>query len=607
VSAGRGIGIRPAPRRRKPHARSRGLVRFATVVAIAAAIVAVALFETLKGGPPPGALLAERFAHAWALREYPLLYGDLDAASRAAVPFARFVAIEQRAYAIATVGRVRVGAASAAPHGRFSVPVRVHTRIFGALDERFTLTMTGPAGSPKIRWGAPVGFPGLAAGEQLRRVDSTPPRGVLLTRDGTPLSRLPSASNVIGTVGVATGSQLAQSLAAGFPASAPVGLDGLELVFQRELGGTPGGALYAGTRLLATAPRRPGADVRTSISPTLQTLAVQELGPSVGGGIVVVEPGTGELLAAAGVPLSELQPPGSTFKIITLTGVLEARLATASTSYPYETSTSLDGFTLHNSNGESCGGTLANAFAVSCNSVFAPLGARLGANRLVAAAEAFGFNAPSPISIAAESTIPAAGELTSDLQVGDSAIGQGEVLASPLQMARVAGTIALVGRRPVPTFAIVAPRRFPRVMPVSVARTVRALMRDVVAYGTGVAAQIPGVVVAGKTGTAQVASPAACATGATGATGASGASGATGASGPSGATGVSGPSGATGAASCPTFDNNPYDTDAWFVAFAPEIRPRVVVAVLLPHDGAGGTTAAPPAKAVLEQALALTR
>ena len=66
-------------------------------------------------------------------------------------------------------------------------------------------------------------------------------------------------------------------------------------------------------------------------------------------------------------------------------------------------------------------------------------------------------------------------------------------------------------------------------------------------------------------------------------------------------------SGATGPASCPAFDTNPYDTDAWFVAFAPEIRPRVVVAVLLPHDGAGGTTAAPPAKAVLAEALALTR
>jgi cell division protein FtsI/penicillin-binding protein 2 len=295
-----------------------------------------------------------------------------------------------------------------------------------------------------------------------------------------------------------------------------------------------------------------------------------------------MDPANGELLAAAGRPLSELQPPGSTFKIITLTGVLEAGLSTARTVYTYATSTVLDGFTLHNASGESCGGTLANAFAVSCNSVFAPLGARLGASRMLAAARAYGFNAPSPVSTAAESTVPP-DSLGDDLALGDSAIGQGQVLASPLQMLRVAATIALVGRRPVPTLALVAPRRFPRVIPVTVARTVRALMRDVVAYGTGTAAQIPGVVVAGKTGTAQVITPQ-CNVGATGTTGASGATGATG---------------------CPAFDNNPHDTDAWFVAFAPEIHPRVVVAVLLPNDGAGGTSAAPLAKPIIEAALGI--
>ena len=665
----RAIGARPTARHGKPHARAWGLAR----LAIVAAVLAVVLFETLGGGPPPGRLLAERFARAWTLREYPQMYAALDSRSRAALPLARFVAAERNIYATATatatatVSGAAAGAASGPQGGRVIVPVRVRTRIFGTLRTHFTLTLTGPAGSPKVRWNAPASFPGLAAGERLRRVDSAPTRGALLTRHGTPLSELSSASNVIGTVGSPTGSLLEQSIAAGFPATTPVGLDGLQQVFQRELGGTPGGSLYAGTRLLARAAPRPGADVRTSISPTLQTLAVQELGASIGG-IVVMEPSTGELLAAAGAPLSELQPPGSTFKIITLTGVLEARLATAQTSYAYATSSTIGGFTLHNSNGESCGGTLANAFAVSCNSVFAPLGVRLGASRLVGAAEAYGFNAASPISIAAESTIPAAG-LTSDFDVGESAIGQGQVLASPLQMARVAGTIALVGRRPVPTFALVARQHFPRVIPVSVARTIRALMRDVVRYGTGVAAQIPGVAVAGKTGTAQVATPAGCATGASGTTGTTGAtsaagttgttrtnatrdatrrnasggasapggapapggsSGASGAgnsggagaptgssgesgpagpSGPSGSSGASaptGPSGATGATSCPTFDNNPADTDAWFVAFAPEIHPRVVVAVLLPHDGAGGTTAAPIARVILEQALALT-
>ncbi|MGD0384905.1 MAG: penicillin-binding transpeptidase domain-containing protein [Solirubrobacteraceae bacterium] len=656
-------------------------------MAFLAAVVFVAV-EALGGGAPAGAVLAESYARDWTLRDWAPLYADLDARSRAALPFERFVALERDDVGLATATGASVGSASSAAGGRFVVGVSVRTRIFGTLDERFVLTMTGPTGSPRVRWDDAARFPGLTGGERLRRIDTAPPRGVLLARDGTPLRSVPAASNLIGSVGPAAGALLEQTIAAGFPASTPVGLDGLELVFQRQLGGTPGGLLYAGGRLLASAVARAGANVRTSISPSLQALAVAELGTSTGG-IVVMAPSTGELLAAAGAPLSELQPPGSTFKIITLTGVLEAHLATPSTVFPYATSVKLDGFTLHDSNGEDCGGTLANSFAVSCNSVFAPLGARLGAADLVHAATVYGFNSPSTIPIAAESTIPA-GDLTDAFELGESAIGQAQVLASPLQMARVAATIALVGRRPVPTFSLVRPRRFPRVIPVSVARKIRELMHEVVSNGTGVLAQIPGVVVAGKTGTAEVDVPAACgptgASGATGTTGtggtsgtndpvagaasaapvaraaatgtggssapgtggsvaptggASGASGSTGAGGagtggagaPTGtgpssaagstsgtggaggttsATSPTGPSsstsatGTTGATGCPTagLDNNPYDTDAWFVAFAPEIHPRYVVSVLLPHDGAGGTTAAPLAKAILEQALA---
>ncbi len=667
--------------RRKPDRRRR-LARLAGGLAILVA-AAVAIVAALGGGTAPGALLAENYARAWSLREWAPLYADLDARSRGSLSFAGFAARERRELELATSESVGVGAASALSGRRYAVRVILRTRIFGTLHERFVLTLAGPAGAPRIRWGAPAGFPGLGSGEQLRRTDTAPARGILLARNGVALSEVPAASNTIGTVGTASGTLLAQMIAEGFPASTPVGLNGLELLFQHRLGGTPGGSLYAGRRLLASSSPHAGRNVRTSISPSLQALAVEELGAS-SGGIVVMEPSTGEVLAAAGEPLSELQPPGSTFKIVTLTAVLEAHLATAGTVYSYATSTVLDGFTLHNANGESCGGTLTNAFAVSCNSVFAPLGARLGASRLVSTASAYGFNASSPVSIAAESTLPPA-SLTDDLQLGESAIGQAQVLASPLQMARVAATVALVGRRPVPTFAIVAPRRFPRVIPVAVARTVRALMRDVVSYGTGTSAQIPGVIVAGKTGTAEVVTPVACgatgaggvsgvtgtagtaspvagaasvaaahgrrasdsgatahasepiahasgtggasapagATGATGSTGSAGGGGGSGGvnapTGPAGATttttstttttatsttsGSSGSSGPTGATGCGT-DTNPYDTDAWFVAFAPEIRPRFVVAVLLPHDGAGGTTAAPPARAILEQALA---
>jgi cell division protein FtsI/penicillin-binding protein 2 len=530
--------------------------------------------------------VAERYAQAWAHRDLAALYEDLDEHARAEMSFERFAAIERLDYSRATFTGATVYSASpgAVGHVSVSVGVRVRTRMFRTLYERFTLTIDGSSSAPSIRFDSAARFPGLRVGEELRRVASAPARGVLLTRHGTPLADLPSASNVIGTVGEASGAELRRIVAEGFPASTPVGLDGLEAVFQRELSGTPGGVLYAGDRLLAATAARPGLEVRTSISPTLQNLAVTELGTSLGG-IVVMEPSTGEILAAAGRPLSELEPPGSTFKIITLTAVLEAHLATAHTTFADASSTVLDGFTLHNSDGETCGGTLANAFAVSCNSVFAPLGARVGSARLVAAAQSYGFNVPSPVSIASESTIPPS-SLGDDLELGDSAIGQGQVLASPLQMLRVAATIALVGRRPVPTFALVGHRFFPRVIPVSVARTVRALMRDVVSYGTGTAAQIPGVIVAGKTGTAQVITPQCPPAGATAASGASGATG------------------ATGAAACSTIDTNPHDTDAWFVAFAPEIDPRVVVAVLLPNDGVGGTTAAPLARAIIAQALA---
>ena len=116
---------------------------------------------------------------------------------------------------------------------------------------------------------------------------------------------------------------------------------------------------------------------------------------------------------------------------------------------------------LNNANGEECGGTLELAFAVSCNSVFAPLGVKLGAARLVAAAERFGFNQEPGIAGAAESTLPAAAQIQGELDVGSTAIGQGQVLASALQMATVAATIADGGRRPTPTFAPGARRPAP--------------------------------------------------------------------------------------------------------------------------------------------------
>jgi penicillin-binding protein A len=219
--------------------------------------------------------------------------------------------------------------------------------------------------------------------------------------------------------------------------------------------------------------------------------------------------------------------------------------------------------------------------------VFAPLGVKLGAPRLVAMAERFGFNHPPGIGGAAESTLPAASSIQGELDVGSTAIGQGQVQASALQMAIVAASIADGGIRPRPTLT---PQRLlpgPRVTSATVARTVRRLMIGVVREGTGTSAAIPGVTVAGKTGTAELKSQ--CT--------------------PSASESESGESSSQepGSSGCVGADSEASNTDAWFASFAPALKPRIVVGVLLVKDGAGGDTAAPVARQVLEAGLKASR
>jgi cell division protein FtsI/penicillin-binding protein 2 len=365
------------------------------------------------------------------------------------------------------------------------------------------------------------------------------------------------------------------------PGDALVGLTGLERALDDRLRGTPGGELLAGERVLAAVAPRPAPKLRSSVSPAVQRAAVTALGGQLGG-IVVLRPSTGEVLAVAGIGLDGLQPPGSTFKMITVTGVLQAGVATPHTVFPYATYATLDGVKLHNANGEECGGTLEHAFAVSCNSVFTPLGVKLGSSRLVQAAEAFGFNHAPSIAGAATSTLPPASQITGELDIGSTAIGQGQVLATPLQMATVAAAIADGGRRPLPTFALRSGPAFAneRATTPAVARTVRRLMIGVVRSGTGTAAAIPGVTVAGKTGTAELKTQ--CST----------------------AGSASEPeAGEARHEGCQGTEAEASNTDAWFAAYAPALHPRLAVCVMLVKDGAGGATAAPVAREVLEAGL----
>jgi cell division protein FtsI/penicillin-binding protein 2 len=449
----------------------------------------------------------------------------------------------------------------------------VDTKLWGTLRETLVVPLRGSGSSARVRLAPQVLFPGLRAGEALHRTIVLPARGTLLAADGETLARGPDRSTsipdvavqIVGRVGPIPSDLDARYRALGYPADAKVGLDGLERIFQTRLAGTLGGTLLAGSRALARAAPVQGKPVHTTIVPSLERSAVSAMGGQYAG-MTVMNPRTGALEALAGVAFSALQPPGSTMKIITVTAALQAGAATLGTTFPVQTSATIDGFTLQNANGEACGGTLINAFAVSCNSVFAPLGARVGGAKLVAMAQRFGFDHPSSIPGAAESTIPSARTIGDSLAVGSSAIGQGMVQATSLQMADVAATISMSGRRPIPTLLAHQRPRFVRVVSPKVAHQVQQMMVAVVQYGTGVSAQIPGVEVAGKTGTAELKDTA--------------------------TTGGSDNS------------NNPQNTDAWFVGYAPVGHPKVVVGALFPNQGAGGAAAAPPVRQVLEAALA---
>jgi peptidoglycan glycosyltransferase len=272
-------------------------------------------------------------------------------------------------------------------------------------------------------------------------------------------------------------------------------------------------------------------------------------------------------------PLAELYPPGSTFKIVTLSAALSSGKYNLDTLIPSPATITLPGThtKLSNENGQQCGNgmvTLAYALAVSCNTAFANVGIALGGDALQKQAELYGFNSSFQVPMtAATSTFPT--NLVK-AQAAQSAIGQFDVRSTALQMAMVAAGVAnggvvnrpyLVSQALGPDLSVLDSAQvtpFNQAVTAQVAQMVTDMMVGVVENGTGTNAQIPGVKVAGKTGTAQ-----------------------------------------TGGGRPP---------DAWFVSFAPADGAQVAVAVVVEgakNDGeiSGGRLAAPVAKAVMEAVL----
>jgi cell division protein FtsI/penicillin-binding protein 2 len=561
---------------------------------------------------------ANHFAEAWQHKNFGAMYAELNDAAKQSISAKEFAADYHEAQQIATERGVLVEAAkgSTSEGGEtvVPVPVRIKTVAFGGVEEELEL----PWAEGGIAWAPYLVFPGLKPGEKLEAQTELAPRASILAADGTVLAEGPAserehpmgsaAIDVTGEIGEASEEDEPRLARQGFPPETPVGISGLERAFNRRLAGKPGGKLLAvpagegkakgkgkggessnagsetaesgSGRVLAESKPQPGTSVRTTIDPALQETAVAALAGRAGG-VAVLDAKTGDVRALAGQAFSAPQPPGSTFKILTSVAALEKGVVKLTDEFEINDGINVGGRFIENANGEYCGGTFRQAFAESCNSDFLPLGPKIGNQKMVETAEKFGFNSPPTLyspSITkevepAESTIPT--EIGEEVDLAVSAIGQGEVLATPLQMASVAQTIANDGVR-MPTSIVKGKKLRPTMKPVRVMKKKTAdelteLMVGVVDEGTGTAGAIAAGQVAGKTGTAELGQV------------------------------VESEEGEEPVEEVEGEEVTPeHRKDAWFSAFATVEKPKLAIGVLLIEaEAAGGEVAAPVASEVL--------
>ncbi|GAA1573776.1 MULTISPECIES: peptidoglycan D,D-transpeptidase FtsI family protein [Kribbella] len=387
------------------------------------------------------------------------------------------------------------------------------------------------------------------------------------------------------------------------------GRGGIELTMNSELNGSDPSMAFR--RIIDVISNRPqqGGSVTLTLNAAAQQAAYDGLAGKTGA-VVAIEPKTGKILAMATRPsydpnllashdttkvstawknlnadknkplsnraVQELYPPGSTFKLVTAAAALSSGKYTPDSKVNSPAQLPLPQTTvpLVNEDGKNCGGsnsaTLTVALRYSCNTAFGTVGMALGADALNAQAAKFGFGARPLTELPGVATSQFPGD-PNEPQTAQSAIGQFDVRATPLQMAMVAAGIANQGNVMKPylvqnvqtpdlkTVSETKPESLHQAVTPQVATQLTDMMIDVVNNGTGKPGRISGVQVAGKTGTAQTSK-----------------------------------------------DRPPF---AWFTAFAPAKDPKVAVAVLIEDanvprtDVAGGTLAAPIAKKVMEAVL----
>jgi penicillin-binding protein A len=370
------------------------------------------------------------------------------------------------------------------------------------------------------------------------------------------------------------------------------GRAGIERVYNEELTGQAGllGVTSSWSAILGQ-PKR-GADLKLTIQMKVQQAAAKALGNRKGA-VVALDPRTGAILAMVSYPrydpndltaewkdlvsdpdtpllnraISGLYPPGSVFKIIVGSAAIQTGTVTPQTKFTDSGSVILGGYEINNYGDKAYGDhTFQQAFASSINTTFAKVGVQMGADTLASYADAFGFGKPFPWRLGgAKSRFPDPASMDT-AQLAQASIGQGGVLSTPLLMGLAAAAVANQGTIMKPYIvdqvvsyngAIVdktSPSAWLHPITPATAATMRDMMIQVVRNGTGTAAAVSGVQVAGKTGTAEVAGA---------------------------------------------------EPHAWFAGFAPAGDPQVAVVVLVENAGSGGSVAAPIAKQVIQAALGL--
>ena len=325
------------------------------------------------------------------------------------------------------------------------------------------------------------------------------------------------AAHLVGTVGAITAEQL-KALGPPYDASSQAGQTGLEYAAERRLAGTPTTKVVVETTranatsslTLASFPGHPGQPVSTSIDPRVQRAAEAALaGVHKSVAMVAMRASTGQVLAVVSDPVSvaynqALQgayPPGSTFKVLTSTALIQKGLSPASAA-SCPPSLTVNGEVFHNAEGDQPASTLDQAFTESCNTAFIRLAtARLRPGDFPAVANVYGLgNTPHMGLTAFDANVPAP---SGQADLAASAIGQGRVTFSPLGMATVAAAIDSGSAR-APRLVTGAPddRVAPTPLPGAVADDLRLMMGHVVTSGTAANTGLPAGTHA-KTGTAQ--------------------------------------------------------------------------------------------------------